>query len=125
MAEVQSRSGQVHSPHSRQTRPSWARSVAISATVWLVDALVAWSFSDNWVSTCANGGRDNYYIQAFMFTVPLSVLALCAVVPHVRAEWAARNHSAVITRAAVALVTVLGVLANFVVVAQIPMGICD
>ena len=125
MAEIQRRSGQAPSPLPRQTTPSWARSMAISATAWIVDVLVAWSFSDNRVSTCANGGRDNYYIQAFIFTVPLSVLALCAVVPHLRAEWAARNHPAVITRATVALAIVLGVLANFVVVAQIPMGICD
>ena len=64
--------------------------------------------------------RDTYYIQAFIspFRSPFSRSArLCR---NCERNALPANSPAVITRAAVAVVTVLGVVANLVVVAQLP-----
>ena len=126
MADVQSPRGLVPLQRWDDGEVAWSRTVAICVTAWLVDALTAWTLSDNWVLTCANGnnGRDTFYLEAFIFSVPLSVLAICLLVRRLRLARAVRNARALYVCTAFALVTTLGVIGNFLVVAQLPVGDC-
>jgi hypothetical protein len=118
MAETQPRNGQVPSPRSYPTTPSWTRSLATCVTAWLVDALVAWEPFGQLGLDTRQRRRDTYWRSHSTFRSAFSPSA--RVCRNCERNALPANSPAVITRAAVAVVTVLGVVANLVVVAQLP-----